>query len=1011
MPRNLKGDDPNWTRRFVSPAKDFVLREKVKDDAAARMQINSNHKSQTAYPGFVLSGFTPADEEGWQFAYYCKTRDSQEAYNWQHAQLLEMDFPEVRQTWVILRSDHATSGGVARTPPPSLGGHTWTYCGYREQDLDDTMSGLFVAIEHVYKDISQPLRGEIIDLTTNTRRAATRTMVAAGTAAQPVGADGRYTQITPINSVWAWQDSKQALGVAGDASNGRAVRTIRLGDQWPLPAVLNYVAIIPVHVDPSNIYSEISRYITVPKFLVNGGAYPCKITIVERWYAKAPVWGGNPNWDASMTTQSPDLPVPEALLDTPIDFNGNELFVNVASCLHQAFSFWDTGYSDTFPATNYVRWPSTFLARVQNEPDQGGWLVREWYVDPPAQGQSTGLDLTQYGDPAATSAVIQWTANSGAAVTTKLDVSTSPNFDGGWLAGYRDKDITPSVNTPPLRHTVTGLERGVIYFARVRRSAYTVGLINYPAVTSNMITILGKPQPEIVVKHAGVQLLSGATLHMDSVEVGSTLVDQLRIESVGVQTLRDITAVLSTGDSTLFDVGSNPGPLVPGGYYELELRFLPTSQGSKTCTLTITSNAADSPFVLTLQATGTAPEITLEQPAGTNITTGGTSAFGTLTTGSFSKVFKLRNTGNAPLRGLTAVITGNADGDFQLTAPLTVTEIAAGEFVEFTVTFDPVESEVTPHARTGVLSITSTDADENPFTVNLTGTYLPPTAPGAVDSFDPNANGAVMSLAYQPDGKLLMGGDFTEVASTPRNRLARLNADDTLDAGFDPDVNGTVYAIAVQPDGTIWIGGSFTTVGGVTRNRIALINADGTLNAADPDADGIVRCISVMSVGDVMVGGDFANIGGGAKPWLARLESTGALDTGFTSEVNGRVNGITFQADGQILIVGDWAEATTTTTTEETTTTTTPETTTTTTEETTTTTTTEETTTTTTPETTTTTTTEETTTTTTTEETTTTTTTEETTTTTTPETTTTTTTEETTTTTTTEETTTTTTEP
>ena len=50
----------------------------------------------------------------------------------------------------------------------------------------------------------------------------------------------------------------------------------------------------------------------------------------------------------------------------------------------------------------------------------------------------------------------------------------------------------------------------------------------------------------------------------------------------------------------------------------------------------------------------------------------------------------------------------------------------------------------------------------------------------ALDGFDPNANGTVRVVVVQPDGKILLGGDFTSLspnggAAVTRNRIARLN--------------------------------------------------------------------------------------------------------------------------------------------------------------------------------------------------------------------------------------------
>ena len=87
---------------------------------------------------------------------------------------------------------------------------------------------------------------------------------------------------------------------------------------------------------------------------------------------------------------------------------------------------------------------------------------------------------------------------------------------------------------------------------------------------------------------------------------------------------------------------------------------------------------------------------------------------------------------------------------------------------------------------------------------------------GTLDaSFDPNANGNVNAIALQADGKILIGGFFTTLSpnggvAVMRNRIARLNPNGTLDATFDPNATGAVRSLAVQPDGKILVGGQFT---------------------------------------------------------------------------------------------------------------------------------------------------------------------------------------------------------
>ena len=62
-------------------------------------------------------------------------------------------------------------------------------------------------------------------------------------------------------------------------------------------------------------------------------------------------------------------------------------------------------------------------------------------------------------------------------------------------------------------------------------------------------------------------------------------------------------------------------------------------------------------------------------------------------------------------------------------------------------------------------------------------------AAGDVDlSFNPSlsANAYVFAVTVQPDGKVLVGGQFTAVNGTSRNNIARLNANGSLDSSFNP---------------------------------------------------------------------------------------------------------------------------------------------------------------------------------------------------------------------------------
>ncbi|MEI6607773.1 MAG: choice-of-anchor D domain-containing protein, partial [Verrucomicrobiota bacterium] len=159
---------------------------------------------------------------------------------------------------------------------------------------------------------------------------------------------------------------------------------------------------------------------------------------------------------------------------------------------------------------------------------------------------------------------------------------------------------------------------------------------------------------------------------------------------------------------------------------------------------------------------------------------------------------------------------------------------------------------------------------------------------GTLDTgFNPNANGSVRSTAIQADGKILVGGDFTTVGGgiVTRNRIARFNADGSLDTGFDPNAAGSVRSMVQQADGRLVIGGNFTTVGGVTRNRIARLNTDGSLDSGfDPNASDWIRSVALQADGKIIIGGFFFNVGGFPHNYVARLDNDAATQTlGVTS--------------------------------------------------------------------------------------------------------------------------------
>jgi uncharacterized delta-60 repeat protein len=180
-------------------------------------------------------------------------------------------------------------------------------------------------------------------------------------------------------------------------------------------------------------------------------------------------------------------------------------------------------------------------------------------------------------------------------------------------------------------------------------------------------------------------------------------------------------------------------------------------------------------------------------------------------------------------------------------------------------------------------------------------------------SFDPGVGPAypdyaVHALAVQPDGKLLVAGDYGHWSGQLRYSLVRLNYDGSLDSTFTPpERDGSIWEIVVQDDGKLLIAGDFAQVGGVPRSAVARLNADGSLDATFVPAlqSGFVAGLALQPDGKVLVGGGFDRVSNQERRNFARLHADGSLDQSFAVlPFDERVREITLQPDGRILVSG-----------------------------------------------------------------------------------------------------------
>jgi uncharacterized delta-60 repeat protein len=187
---------------------------------------------------------------------------------------------------------------------------------------------------------------------------------------------------------------------------------------------------------------------------------------------------------------------------------------------------------------------------------------------------------------------------------------------------------------------------------------------------------------------------------------------------------------------------------------------------------------------------------------------------------------------------------------------------------------------------------------------------------GSLDgTFAPTGSGLnerVFTLALQPDGKVLVGGVFTSYNGTARNRICRLNPDGSLDATFTQSgtgLNAFLIDLALQPDGKVLIGGNFTSYNGTARNYICRLNTDGSIDPSFAQTgsgfNGFLT-LALQPDGKVIVGGNFTSYNGTPINRISRLNTNGSLDPTFLTGIGPDefISSLALQPDGKIFAGG-----------------------------------------------------------------------------------------------------------
>ena len=191
-----------------------------------------------------------------------------------------------------------------------------------------------------------------------------------------------------------------------------------------------------------------------------------------------------------------------------------------------------------------------------------------------------------------------------------------------------------------------------------------------------------------------------------------------------------------------------------------------------------------------------------------------------------------------------------------------------------------------------------------------------------ITDWAPTLNAQGMELAASADGRTIyVGGDFTLVNNTARNRIAALDAQTGELLPFNPGANSRVDALALNGN-TVYFGGNFTTAGrsgtptGVVA-RMRLAAADATSARCCPGTPprttrSLVSMVYHQGTGRVIVAGKFDHLGTSTQLGMGSLDgATGAVRPWAANTViqnhgdNSAINALT--TDGEHVFGIGWA--------------------------------------------------------------------------------------------------------
>lgn len=388
----------------------------------------------------------------------------------------------------------------------------------------------------------------------------------------------------------------------------------------------------------------------------------------------------------------------------------------------------------------------------------------------------------------------------------------------------------------------------------------------------------GVSLPEIAVTKAdGTDLTDGASqVSFGSIYVGSTSASfGFTIKNTGTAGLSSLALTIDGAGAADYIVSAIGSTSVgAGSNTTFTVTFRPTVAGSRAAVLHIANNDADeNPFDIALTGNGVSvPEISITKADGTELVDGTSSlSFGSVELGASSatQTLVIRSIGTSSLAGLSVSIGGPGAADFSVST-LSSGSLNAGSNTNLGITFRPL----TAGLRTAVLHITSNDADESPFDINLGGTGI---AMPQIEVFDVEWNlissGTPLSLGTVDLGMTSAASEINLVSTGTAN-LTGITA--TISGTHAADFKVTTVADPVLSPGAstgLWI----TFVPTASGARVATLS----IASNDPNRPSILIPLSGTAASHPVI--KIANRAGADLTNDATALQFGPVDLGETS--------------------------------------------------------------------------------------------------------------------------------